>query len=55
MEVYDQSEGNYHVNQEVRIKISMLRSDLCDYSNAYMVVKGTITVNALNNAKKIKQ
>ena len=55
IEVYDQSEGNYHVNQEVRIKISMLRSDLCDYSNAYMVVKGTITVNALNNANIIKQ
>ena len=23
----------------------MLRSDLCDYSDAYIVVKGTITVN----------
>ena len=27
----------------------MLRSDLCDYSNAYMVVKGTITVQTANN------
>ena len=27
----------------------MLRSDLCDYSNAYIVVKGTITVTDPNN------
>ena len=29
IEVYDQSDGNYNVNKEVRIKISMLKSDLC--------------------------
>ena len=45
IEVYDQSEGNYNVNKEIRIKTSMLRSDLCDFSDAYIVVKGTITVN----------
>ena len=39
-----QSEGNYNVNKEIRIKTSMLRSDLCDFSDAYIVVKGTITV-----------
>ena len=43
-EVYDQSEGNYNVNKEIRIKTSMLRSDLCDFSDAYIVVKGNITV-----------
>ena len=32
----------------------MLRSDLCDYSNAYIVVKGTITVTNPNNAKRNK-
>ena len=44
IQVYDQSKGNYNVNKEIRIKTSMLRSDLCDYSDAYIVVKGTITV-----------
>ena len=44
VEVYDQSEGNYNVSKEIRIKTSMLRSDLCDFSDAYIVVKGTITV-----------
>ena len=43
IEVYDQSQGNYGVNKEIRIKTSMLRSDLCDFSDAYIVVKGTIT------------
>ena len=30
----------------------MLRSDLCDFNDAYIVVKGTITINAPDNAKK---
>ena len=45
IEVYDQSGGNYNVNKEFRIKVSMLRSDLCDYSDAYIVVNGNITVD----------
>ena len=40
--VYDQSGGNYNVNKEIRIKTPMLRYDLCDYSDAYIVVKGNI-------------
>ena len=31
IEFYDQSQGNYNVNKEIRIKTSMLRSDLCDF------------------------
>ena len=42
--VYDQSRRNCNVNKEIRIKTSMLRSDLCDFSDAYIVVKGNITV-----------
>ena len=45
IEVYDQSEGNYNVNKEIRIKTSMLRSDLCNFRDAYIVVKGNIIVN----------
>ena len=30
----------------------MLRSDLCDYSDAYIVVQGTITVEGTNDANK---
>ena len=32
----------------------MLRSDLCNYSNAYIVAKGDITVTNPNNAKRNK-
>ena len=47
---------NYNPNKEIRIKTSMLKSDLCDYSDAYIIVKGTIIVTNPNNAKnKIKQ
>ena len=42
IEVYDQSEGNYYVNKEIRIKTSMLRSDLCDFNDAHFVEKGTV-------------
>ena len=39
VEVCDQSGGNYNVNKEVGIKTSMLRPDLCDFKDAYIVVK----------------
>ena len=32
----------------------MLRSDLCDFSDAYIVVKGNITVRGPDNAKRSK-
>ena len=45
IEVYDQSQKNYNPNKEIRIKTSIIRSDLCDFNDAYIVVKGNITVN----------
>ena len=45
IEVYDQTGGNnYNTNKEIRIKRLMLRSDLCDFINAYIAVEGEITV-----------
>ena len=52
IEAYDQSEKNYNIDKEIRIKTSMLRSDLCDFSDAYIVLKGTITVTDPDNAKR---
>ena len=52
IEVYDQSEKNYSLNKEIRIKTSMLRSDLCNYSDAYVVVKGEITLEGDNDGNK---
>ena len=42
----DVSSGHYSINKNIRFETSMLRSDLCDYSNAYIVVKGIINVKA---------
>ena len=34
----------YNENKSIRFKTPMLRSDLCDYSDAYILVKSTVTV-----------
>ena len=59
VEVNDQSRGTYNVNSQIKYKTTMLKSSLCDYSDAYIHVKGTITVNnsavapaAANNANR---
>ena len=45
IEVHDQSGETYNTNKQIRFKTSMLRSDLCDFSDAYIVVKGIVTVS----------
>ena len=52
IEVYDQSEKTHKVNKEIRTKTSMLRADLCNFSDAYIVVKGVITVTEPENETK---
>ena len=53
-EVHDQSgnaEDRYNPSEQIKFKTSMLRPDLCDFSDAYIVVTGTITAtNTDNNA-----
>ena len=47
----------YNENQSIRFKTPMLRSNLCDYSDAYIFVEGTITVTAPgvnNNTNNIR-
>ena len=38
----DLSSVQYSISKNIRFKTSMLRSDLCDYSDTYIVVKGTV-------------
>ena len=54
IELYNQSGRDYRVSKEIRIETPMLRSDLYDFSNAYIVVKGTVTVTDPNDAKEKK-
>ena len=43
VEIDDESRGNY-ANSDIRFKTTILRSNLCDYANSYILVKGTITI-----------
>ena len=59
VEINDEARGTYSHNKQIKFKTSMLRSSLCDYSDAYILVKGNITVNntaddgaAANNTNK---
>ena len=59
VEINDESRGAYNVNSQIKFKTTMLKSSLCDYSDAYILVKGTISVNstaaqgaAANNTNK---
>ena len=59
VELNDESRGTYAVNRQINFKTSMLQSSLQDYSDAYILVKGNISVNNIaaaganaNNANK---
>ena len=44
VEINDESKGAYNVNSQIKSKTTMLKSSLCDYSDVYILVKGTITI-----------
>ena len=55
----DNVRGEYSSHKQLRFKTAMLRSNLCDCSDTYILVKGNITVNntavtaaAANNTNK---
>ena len=45
VEINNESRGTYNISSQIKFKTTMLKSSLCDYSDAYVLVKGTITVN----------
>ena len=45
VEMNDESKVTYNVNSQIKFKTSMLKSSLCDSSDAYVHVKGTVSVN----------
>ena len=58
VEINDESRGKYD-NNHIKFKSSMIMSNLCDYSDIYVLVKGTLTVlnmaaggAAVNNTNK---
>ena len=47
------AKGNYLANNEVNFLTSLLESSLCDYSDAYILVTGNITVPGGNENTKV--
>ena len=44
VEINDDPCGTYNTNGQIKFKASMLMSKLCDYSDACILDKGTITI-----------
>ena len=44
-EINDDSTGTYNPGSQIKFKTTLIKSRLCDYSDAYIHVKGTIIVN----------
>ena len=54
VEVNDQSRGTYTGNN-IKFKTTMLRSNLCDHADAYILVKETITITSAGNNDGVKR
>ena len=48
VEIYDESRGK-HTSNDIKFKDTMLRSNLCDYADAYILVKRTMTITGGGN------
>ena len=44
LEIYDEYGETYNVNSQIKFKTTMLKSSLCDYSDAYILVKQKVTI-----------
>ena len=44
VEINDETRGTYSTNSQIKFKTATLKSSLCDYTDTYVLVKGTITV-----------
>ena len=55
VETNENSCGAYHTKSQIKFKTSMLRSNLYDYSDAYILVSGTITINGAGNDDAARQ
>ena len=47
----DDTRGTYYTHSQIKLKTTMLKSSLYDYSDAYILEKGTITQGFPNSIK----
>ena len=55
VETNDESRRGYTTGSDIKFKTAMLRSSLCDYADAYILVKGTITITGAGNDAAARQ
>ena len=55
IQINDQSRGGYNTNSDIRFKTTMLKSRLSDYSDAYILVKGGITISGAGDDAAARQ
>ena len=55
VKINDELRGTYNVNSQIKFKTTMLKSSLCDYSDAYILVKGTITITGAGDDAAARQ
>ena len=55
VEINDDSRGTYNTNSQIKFKTAMLRSRLCDYSNAYILVGATITITGAGKDDAVRR
>ena len=54
VEVNDEISGTYNINSQIKLKTSILRPRLCDYSDVCILVNGTVTVVILAASERNK-
>ena len=55
VEINDESKELHSAGSDIRFKTTMLRSNLCDYADAYILVKGTITITGAGDDDAARQ
>ena len=55
LEMNDESRGTYSGNSQIKFKATMPKSSLCDYSYAYILVKGKITITGAGDDAAARQ
>ena len=55
IEINDETGGTYKVNSQIKFKTTMLKSSLCDYSDAYTLVKRKITITRAGDDASARQ
>ena len=47
VEINDDARGTWNKDSQIKFKTSMLKSGLCSYSDAYILVKGSLTITSV--------